>query len=85
MTITRTREETSTGRGAGGGYCEGCPRCNNAQAGLCTTNHQEFGGRHPVCKACGHCVLRGKHIDDGADLDQYRGRMQPGFDTFSRN
>ena len=50
-------------------------RCQNAKAGYCPNTHHEFGGRHPVSKICGHCVLRGEHEDDADDLDDYVDRM----------
>ena len=50
--------------------CQGCPRCRNANAGTCNIPHPQYRYTHPVCKVCGHCVLRGKHLDDGDDIDE---------------
>ncbi len=77
--------QVQAGGGTGTPKCDGCPRCQDAQAGFCPTYHHEFGGRHPVCKVCHHCVLRGKHQDDASDLDNYRGMSMPGMDTVHRN
>lgn len=68
-TIERPEVQTRAGSGTGYGHCEGCPRCENPDAPLCSYNHRQFNGLHPVCKVCGHCVLRGEHMDDGDDLD----------------
>ena len=58
------------------GYCEGCPRCQKPEGSWCSSYHQETPGVHPICKWCGHCVLRGKHIDDATDVrdGRYSGR-----------
>ncbi len=68
MTTTLTRPETARSQMAGGGRCKGCPRCQDANAGFCKQNHPRHGNLHPVCKTCGHCVLRGRHDDDISDL-----------------
>jgi len=52
---------------------------------LCPQYHQDFGGLHPVCKVCRHCVLRGKHQDDGSDLDDLKGRGHQGMGPISNN
>ena len=74
MTTTLTRPETEYSQMAGGRKCEGCPRCKDAaNAGFCKKIHKpEFGNLHPVCRRCGHCVLRGQHNDDTSDLEQDR-------------
>ena len=48
------------------------PRCQDAaNAGFCKQIHKpEYGNLHPVCRRCGHCVLRGQHNDDTSDLEQ---------------
>ena len=65
-TITRPGTETEYSQMAGGRSCEGCPRCQDAaNAGFCKQTHNpEYGNLHPVCRSCGHCVLRGQHNDD---------------------
>ena len=72
MTTTLTRPETEYSQMAGGRSCEGCPRCKDAaNAGFCKQTHKpEYGNLHPVCRRCGHCVLRGQHNDDTSDLEQ---------------
>ena len=85
MTTTRIEPRTEQGSGSGYAKCDGCPRCQDQNAGTCPYNHVEFNGRHPVCKACGHCVLRGKHKDDASDLDQYRNNIRGGFPSIHRN
>ena len=76
MTTTLTRPETEYSQSqsgmAGGRSCEGCPRCKDAaNAGFCKQIHKpEYGNLHPVCRRCGHCVLRGQHNDDTSDLEQ---------------
>ena len=71
-TTTITRPETEYSQMAGGRSCEGCPRCQDAaNAGFCKQTHNpEYGNLHPVCRSCGHCVLRGQHNDDTSDLEQ---------------
>ena len=77
-TTTLTRPETETEYSqsqsgtTGGRSCEGCPRCQDAaNAGFCKQTHNpEYGNLHPVCRSCGHCVLRGQHNDDTSDLEQ---------------
>ena len=45
-----------------------------ANAGFCKQTHNpEYGNLHPVCRSCGHCVLRGQHNDDTSDLDEPQG------------
>ena len=66
--VTVTERETQRSQGTGGRYCEGCPRCRDADAGFCTQHHPQFNNLHPVCRRCGHCVLRGSHNDDISDL-----------------
>ena len=51
-----------------GRFCEGCPRCTDESAGFCKQAHPKYNNLHPVCRVCGHCVLRGKHSDDTSDL-----------------
>ena len=75
--VTMTKPQTQTGRGAGNQECPRCPRCQDPQAPLCNIPHPKFQHTHPVCKFCRHCVLRGKHIDDAADLDDHPG-LAPG-------
>ena len=67
----QTTVQPQAGVGGHTGRCEDCPRCQDPQAGLCTYYHRQFNGLHPVCKVCGHCVLRGSHDDDASDLDNY--------------
>ena len=71
-TITRPGTEAEYSQMAGGRSCEGCPRCKDAaNAGFCKQTHNpEYGNLHPVCRSCGHCVLRGQHNDDTSDLEQ---------------
>ena len=68
------REETSVGDSTSGRYCDGCPRCTDANAGFCKTKHRFVTnnnmGLHPVCRRCGHCVLRGTHNDPTDDLKE---------------
>ena len=87
MTTVLEREtETRQGGGGAGRSCDGCPRCQDANAGFCPQQHEKFAGRHPVCKRCGHCVLRGRHDDDASDLDDHPGFGRPGGrDAFSAN
>ncbi len=66
---TLPEQETRVSQGPGGRYCEGCPRCQDAGAGFCTMRHPQYNNLHPVCRRCGHCVLRGKHNDDISDLE----------------
>ena len=68
-----TRTITQTGQGSGQGRCEGCPRCNEPASGFCKIPHPKYQNKHPVCKICGHCVLRGNHMDDASDLDEHPG------------
>ena len=66
---TLPEQETRVSQGSGGRYCEGCPRCQDDGAGFCTMRHPQYNNLHPVCRRCGHCVLRGKHNDDISDLE----------------
>ena len=61
------------GHGNRQGRCDGCPRCDDPNAGFCRIPHVKYQNRHPVCKVCGHCVLRGNHLDDASDLDNHPG------------
>ena len=64
---------TQTGQGTGHRSCDGCPRCENPDSSMCTIPHPKYQNRHPVCKVCGHCVLRGQHQDDAQDLADHPG------------
>ena len=68
--VTVTDRETQRSQGTGGRYCEGCPRCTDEGAGFCKQSHPQHNNLHPVCRKCGHCVLRGNHSDDTSDLQQ---------------
>ena len=82
MTTTIERPITEPCDVVGSGYrrCEGCPRCQDSDAGFCKVQHSgvyqsqtyqqviPYVG-HPICKKCGHCVLRGSHADDISDLE----------------
>ena len=68
-----TRTITQTGQGNRQGRCEGCPRCDEPASGFCKIPHPKYQNRHPVCRVCGHCVLRGNHVDDASDLDEHPG------------
>ena len=35
-----------------------------------TPSTPKYGRLHPVCRRCGHCVLRGRHDDDASDLEE---------------
>ena len=85
MTTLLREPETRAGHGQDQGKCDGCPRCQDSGAPLCPQYHQDFGGLHPVCKVCRHCVLRGKHQDDGSDLDDHKGRGHQGMGPISNN
>ena len=67
---TVTDRETSRSQDTSGRYCDGCPRCTESDAGFCKQGHPRFNNLHPVCKACGHCVLRGTHKDDASDVKE---------------
>ena len=54
--------------GTTGRRCSSCPRCTDSNAGFCKQGHAYYNGMHPVCRRCGHCVLRGTHDDDVSDL-----------------
>jgi len=66
--VTLTDKETEQSQSTGGRYCEGCPRCKDSSAGFCKQGHIQHNNLHPVCRRCGHCVLRGGHSDDTSDL-----------------
>lgn len=75
MTTVMERPETLTQAGGANRYgrCDGCPRCDDPNSGTCRIPHPKYQNRHPVCRACGHCVLRGNHRDDASDLDDHPG------------
>jgi len=50
--------------------CEGCPRCQDPNAGFCKLSHPKWKNLHPICRRCGHCVLRGSHVDNTDDLKE---------------
>ena len=78
MTTVLERETvTEQGGGSSNRYCQGCPRCQDEGALWCKLPHPKFNNRHPVCRRCGHCVLRGRHDDDTSDLDEHPG-LGPG-------
>ncbi len=72
-TRPRPAEEPRTGGSTPTPRCPGCPRCQDPAAPLCHLRHEKFANRHPLCKLCHHCVLRGKHADDASDLDDHPG------------
>ena len=74
--VTLLDRQTSTSRTTGANHCDGCPRCQDTNASMCNIPHPRWDNRHPVCKACGHCVLRGRHADDAADLESHPGFQQ---------
>ena len=74
--VTVLEPRTQTGQGTGHRKCDGCPRCERPDSPTCNIPHPKFANRHPVCKVCGHCVLRGQHQDDASDLDDH-----PGFSS----
>ena len=81
-----TEVRTQTGQGNRQGRCDGCPRCDEPNSPFCNIPHPKYQNRHPVCKVCGHCVLRGNHRDDAADLDDHPGFGQDaGMQPPSRN
>ena len=75
--VTMLDPRTKTQQGSGERGCPGCPRCQDYQASWCNQPHPKFKNLHPVCKVCGHCLLRGKHRDEGSDLDDHPG-FHPG-------
>ena len=88
MVTTLTRPETQTGAGSGSGYrsCDGVRAARIPTRGSALTRIRSLNGLHPVCKVCGHCVLRGKHNDPGDDLDDLAGRFNgPGKSGHSLN
>ena len=69
--LTRpTTERTATDNAE---ICEGCPRCQDPNGPWCSMPHPKFDNRHPTCRHCGHCILRGEHNDDTEDLDRHPG------------
>ena len=66
--VTVLDRETQRSQSTGGRYCEGCPRCTDDPSKMCKQPHPQYQNLHPVCRRCGHCVLRGKHSDDTSDL-----------------
>ena len=68
----KIEEKTQLGDSGRDRKCSGCPRCKDPDPGICPTYHPETPGVHPVCKWCGHCVLRGSHIDDAEDVKSGR-------------
>ena len=72
MVTTLERPQTQTGAGTSR-KCDGCPRCQRPEEPTCQIPHPKFANRHPVCRVCGHCVLRGQHLDDTSDLDDHPG------------
>lgn len=72
-TRRRTRRRHRQSRERMPEHCEGCPRCQDPNAPWCAEHHAKFDGRHPRCRACGHCVLRGNHNDPTDDLDRHPG------------
>ena len=56
--------------------CPECPRCQNPDGPWCSGGHEETPGEHPLCKVCGHCALRGGHLDPAEDVrsGKYRNR-----------
>ena len=69
--------DTQTKQGSNSRNCDGCPRCDDSGSKMCNIPHPKYGNRHPICKICGHCVLRGRHQDDAADLDDHPGFEMP--------
>ena len=67
---TLLEPQTRRSQGTTGRHCPGCPRCQDDNAGFCRTPHPQFSNLHPVCRRCGHCVLRGRHDDDTSDLSE---------------
>ena len=55
------------------GRCDGCPRCDDPKPVSAASPTRSTRIAIPVCKVCGHCVLRGNHLDDAADLDDHPG------------
>ena len=66
--VTVLDPETRQAQGSRGRYCEGCPKCNDDPSSFCKQPHPQHNNLHPVCRRCGHCVLRGSHDDDTSDL-----------------
>ena len=66
--VTVLDRETQRSQSTGGRYCEGCPRCTDDPSQMCKQPHPQYQNLHPVCRRCGHCVLRGEHSDDTSDL-----------------
>ena len=70
MTTATPDTERQVSHFAGGGECDGCPRCKDSEAGFCKQRHPKWSNLHPVCRTCGHCVLRGTHRDNIDDLKE---------------
>ena len=79
--VTMLDPRTKTQQGSGE---RECPGCQDSQASLCKQPHPKFKNLHPVCKVCGHCLLRGKHRDEGSDLDDHPG-FRSGIEVPSAN
>ena len=85
-TLEKPAVRTQTGSGSGYSSCDGCPRCQRPDAGFCSNPHPQFNNLHPVCKSCGHCVLRGEHNDSADDLDDLAANFSgPSRSDYSRN
>lgn len=77
MTTAVAEPQVERSQGSRNRWCEGCPRCQDSNAGFCKAYHPgsllktalQYEGLHPVCRRCGHCVLRGSHADDISDLE----------------
>ncbi len=83
MTTAVAEPEVEKSQGTGYRWCEGCPRCQDSNAGFCKSRHSSSGGLHPVCRRCGHCVLRGSHADDISDLEKLDACIQEVKDGIS--
>ncbi len=74
MTTAVAEPQVERSQGTSYRWCEGCPRCTNPDVGFCKSLHSNllrtgYKGLHPVCRRCGHCVLRGSHAGDISDLE----------------
>ena len=85
MTTTRNETRPADAGTSAANRCEGCPRCDAPGTALCPACHGQYGGLHPRCKACGHCVLRGKHQDEGSDLKNIHFDQNLGMAPISPN
>ena len=83
--VTILEREIQSEQTTGHNNCSGCPRCEQSNTSTCTIPHPRFANRHPVCKVCGHCVLRGKHKDDASDLDDHPGFINNPSITYNLN